>query len=39
MGMRDIITHHYADLHAETVFYTCVSGDAKMYFVRRFEIA
>ena len=20
MGMRDIITHHYADLHAETVF-------------------
>ena len=23
MGMRDIITHHYADLHAETVFYTC----------------
>jgi uncharacterized protein with HEPN domain len=23
MGMRDIITHHYVDLHAETVFYTC----------------
>ncbi len=23
MGMRDIITHHYADLNAETVFYTC----------------
>lgn len=23
MGMRDIITHHYADLQAETVFYTC----------------
>jgi uncharacterized protein with HEPN domain len=23
MGMRDIITHHYADIHAETVFYTC----------------
>lgn len=23
MGMRDIITHHYADLHAETVFFTC----------------
>ena len=23
MGIRDIITHHYADLHAETVFYTC----------------
>ena len=22
-GMRDIITHHYADIHAETVFYTC----------------
>ena len=22
MGMRDIITHHYADLHVETVFYT-----------------
>ncbi len=20
MGMRDIITHHYADLHAETIF-------------------
>ncbi len=23
MGMRDIITHHYADIHAETVFFTC----------------
>jgi len=23
MGMLDIITHHYADLHAETVFFTC----------------
>ena len=22
-GMRDIITHHYADIHAETVYYTC----------------
>ena len=22
-GMRDIITHHYADIDAETVFYTC----------------
>ncbi len=22
-GMRDIITHHYADIHAETVFFTC----------------
>lgn len=22
-GMRDILTHHYADIHAETVFYTC----------------
>ena len=22
-GMRDIITHHYADINAETVFYTC----------------
>jgi uncharacterized protein with HEPN domain len=21
--MRDIITHHYADLHAETVFNMC----------------
>lgn len=23
MGMRDVITHHYAELDAETVFYTC----------------
>ena len=23
MGMRDIITHHYADLHADTIFFTC----------------
>ena len=22
-GMRDIITHHYADIHAETIFFTC----------------
>ena len=22
-GMRDIITHHYADINAETVYYTC----------------
>ncbi len=22
-GMRDIITHHYADIHAETIYYTC----------------
>jgi uncharacterized protein with HEPN domain len=22
-GMRDIISHHYADIHAETVFFTC----------------
>jgi len=22
-GMRDIITHHYADIHADTVFFTC----------------
>ena len=22
-GMRDIITHHYADINAEAVFYTC----------------
>jgi len=22
-GMRDILTHHYADINAETVFYTC----------------
>ncbi len=22
-GMRDIITHHYADINAETIFYTC----------------
>ncbi len=22
-GMRDIITHHYAEINAETVFYTC----------------
>ncbi len=22
-GMRDIITRHYADIHAETVFFTC----------------
>lgn len=22
-GMRDIIAHHYADIHAETVFFTC----------------
>ena len=22
-GMRDIITHHYADINAETVFFTC----------------
>ncbi len=22
-GMRDIITHHYADIYAETVFFTC----------------
>ncbi len=22
-GLRDIITHHYADIHAETVFFTC----------------
>lgn len=23
MGMRDIISHHYADIDAETVYYTC----------------
>lgn len=23
MGMRDIITHHYADINAETVYFTC----------------
>jgi len=23
MGMRDIITHHYADINAEAVFLTC----------------
>ncbi len=22
-GMRDIITHHYADINAETVYFTC----------------
>lgn len=22
-GMRDIITHHYAEINAETVFFTC----------------
>jgi len=22
-GMRDILTHHYADINAETVFFTC----------------
>ena len=22
-GMRDIITHHYANINAETVFFTC----------------
>ena len=22
-GMRDILTHHYSDLNAEAVFYTC----------------
>jgi len=22
-GMRDIITHHYADINAETIFFTC----------------
>ncbi|WP_035242124.1 HepT-like ribonuclease domain-containing protein [Desulfobacter vibrioformis] len=22
-GMRDIITHHYADINADTVFFTC----------------
>lgn len=22
-GMRDIITHHYADINAETVYLTC----------------
>lgn len=22
-GMRDIITHHYADINVETVFFTC----------------
>jgi uncharacterized protein with HEPN domain len=22
-GMRDILTHHYADINAEAVFYTC----------------
>ena len=22
-GMRDIVSHHYADIHAETVFFTC----------------
>jgi uncharacterized protein with HEPN domain len=22
-GMRDIITHHYAEINAETIFYTC----------------
>lgn len=22
-GMRDIITHHYADINAETVLFTC----------------
>jgi uncharacterized protein with HEPN domain len=22
-GMRDIITHHYADINAEAIFYTC----------------
>lgn len=22
-GMRDILTHHYADIDAETVFFTC----------------
>lgn len=22
-GMRDIITHHYADIHADTIYYTC----------------
>ncbi len=21
--MRDILTHHYADINAETVFFTC----------------
>ena len=21
--MRDIITHHYADINAETIFFTC----------------
>lgn len=23
MGMRDIITHHYADINAEAIFNTC----------------
>jgi len=23
MGMRDILSHHYADIDAEAVFYTC----------------
>jgi len=22
-GMRDIITHHYANINAETIFFTC----------------
>ena len=22
-GMRDILTHHYADINAEAVYYTC----------------
>jgi uncharacterized protein with HEPN domain len=22
-GMRDILTHHYVDINAEAVFYTC----------------
>jgi len=22
-GMRDILTHHYADINAEAIFYTC----------------
>ena len=22
-GMRDIITHHYGDIQAETIFFTC----------------
>jgi len=30
-GMRDIITHHYADINAETIFFTCERKIPKLF--------